>query len=570
MSALSEERRLACLSEVSGVTGKDMVSQERVVLLDEIVERTGVASLVEKWRVEDGGKVTGRPTVVSNRAVLVMFQILVCEFGSFSIAAAAEMVRKRMTSETREFLGLPEDGNQFEWEARIRRALRRCTTTFEPNPRGLGKRVSYEEGKAMCAKAAADPLRDVKQKRADQVSDAFTLTSMQYVPAELLALWAGKFSIDGTAIPVCHNDNGSSELTGKSASDPGAKWWGRAGGHGEADNPKPLNSRRTTKEWKCGYEADFLVWTTNDPEGAHQFPYVCPVLRLKDPGKKTGELALDMVHTLLRAGFTPTLLGSDQAIVPGSAPEKLQIPLYELGIEVCCNYGERSRGHQGGYKGLIWVEGHPYCESMPLGLVNAVTLYNDGEITLDNALERIDERERWLAKPNGKPNASGGIQYLHPTDHGRHVCNPDREDAPAFCRQRSIVVPKEHLNLKNRQKYRFWTAEWWREHFTARSTNEGFNGFVKDEKREALENYGMRPLREYATTYLAVSMKVVSANFRKTETFLSRTPEQALAVELKRQRRRVGTKTERFYAEKFWIAKVDEINEREGLPTLLK
>lgn len=559
---LSEEKRQECLQKVSAKTGADMVSIERVKEISEFIELTGIPTLVEKWRIEDGGKETGRPTTVSNHAIFVLFQVLTCEFGAFSIAAAAEMVRKRMTPDTRSLLGLQGHGDQLQWEARIRRAFRRCTDTFDPYLGSLAERLPVAEATAEHNRKKADPMHNVKQKRIDQISDALTLTSLQYVPYELRSQWGGKFSVDGTSVPVCHNDRGTSELRDKFAVDVDAWWWGRSGSHGVDNDFKPLNSQRTSEAWKFGYEADLLVWTTNNPEAAHAFPYVCAVVRLKKPGKKAAELTLDMVDALIAAGYKPTLLGSDQGIVPGSAPAKLQIPLYDRGIEVCCNYGEGHRGFQGGYKGLIWVEGHPYCESMPKGLVNAVILYNEGEISLDTALERIDEREFYLAKPNGKPNKNGGIQYLHPTDHDHHVCNPNRKDAPAFCRQNSIVVPKEHLNLKYRQKYRFWTAEWWREHFTARSTNEGYNGFVKNPKKEALEDYGMRPIRGYAATYLAVSMKVVSANFRKTETFLSRTPEQALAVELKRQRRRVGTTSERHYEQKFWIAKVAELDEK--------
>lgn len=312
------------------VSGRDLVSLERVKDISEFVGRTGAPEMVDKWRIEDGGKETGRPGTVSNHAIFVLLQLLVVEYESFSISAAVHMITNRMTNEVRAHLGLTSPATKLVWESRIRRAYRRCEFTFDAFAGPRARRFTQDEAIAERARKKADPLHTVKQKRADEISDAFTFASMEYMSAEQLALWEGKFSIDGTAIPVCDNERGSYKSREKVAVDSDADWHGRTGSHRVDGDPKPLNSQRVTDEHKFGYEADFLVWTTNNPEAAHTFAYVCPTMRLKKPGHNPAELALDMVQAMVKRGYRPTLLGSDQGIVPMAAPAKLQVPLYDM------------------------------------------------------------------------------------------------------------------------------------------------------------------------------------------------------------------------------------------------
>lgn len=550
------------LANNQNLTGRDLVSLDRVQAISEFITKTQTGPMTEQWRLDDGGKNTGRPGTVSNHTVLVLLQLLVNEYNSFSDTAAADMVCHRMPEPVLTFLGLDTPGTMTQWIARIRRARIRCFHTFDPYFGGRHKRLTPEEAAAYLELLKADPLHKVKQNRIDQVSDALTLTSVEYLPEDVRNQWDGKLSIDGTAVPVCDNRNATfgNDDEDKAALDYSAWWWGRSGSHGVDIIPGRLDSQRTNEAYKFGYEADLLVWTTNDPTAAQTLPYICPTVRLKKPACKPGDLALDMIRSLATAGYQPTLMGTDQGIAPLSKTEKLRGPLYDMGIDICCSYTKNDRGLQGGYKGLIWVEGHPYCETMPKRLINATILYNDSKISMDMWLALIEEREYYLAKPNGKPNKDGAVQYLHPVDHGQHVCkNSKRADVPKFCRQRSILVPREHMNLKYRQKYRYGTAEWFREYYSARSINEGYNGVVSDTNKEAIEDFRKRPVRGYAATYIAVAMKIVSTNLRTIKAFLQRTPAESAAIERKRIKRRAGTKHERFYEEKAFLAEYLEL-----------
>ncbi|MDN5725035.1 MAG: hypothetical protein L0G99_03755 [Propionibacteriales bacterium] len=526
-------------------TGPGMVTMDRVLEMADLVDRHQVAGLSEQWRLEDGGSQTGRPGTVSNRAVMILFHLLVNEYSAFSDTAAADMVMNRMPAGVLEYLDLNKPGTKQVWIARIRRARERCFLPFMPYRGERRRRLPSDEALAAYDAAKKDPDYRKRLDRADVVSDAIVMSSVDYLPRDILEQWSGTVAIDGTSIPVSSNDAGTRKDS-TSNPDIGAAWWAREGNH-RADLPGRLDNRRSTDKYNFGYEADIMVMSVGDPDNDPRAPFICLGARLKRPGHRTGLLAASMVSSAIGAGIPISTLVTDQGIAPMAAAKNLQDPLYDLGVDIVCDYPKGHRGTRGGHQGLIWVEGHPYCSAMPKGLIDATIDYNDRRISEAVWLKRIGERERYLAKPNGKPRADGSIRYLHPTDHGRPVCDPHRKNAPAFCQQRTLLVPREHLALKYKQKYRYKTATWERVYRTNRSTNEGFNGYAEDPTREAIQISGARRIRGYAAQYVALAMKLAAANFRVITEFISRTPKQSAAIERKRVKRRAGSKTARNY-----------------------
>lgn len=526
-------------------TGPGMVTMDDVLDIAKMVDRHQVAGLTEQWRLEDGGSQTGRPGIVSNRAVLILFQLLVNEYSAFSDTAVADMVMNRMPDAVLDYLNLNKPGTKQVWIARIRRARERCFLPFMPYRGERRRRLPSQEARAAYRAAKKDPDYRKRLDRADIVSDAIVMSSVAYLPDEIVEQWSGTVAIDGTAIPISSNDSGTRKDS-TSSPDIGAAWWAREGNH-RASTPGRLDNRRSNNDYKFGYEADLMVMSVGDPDKDGRVPFICLGARLKRPGHRPGLLAASLVTSAINAGIPISTLVTDQGIAPMAAAENLQDPLYDLGVDIVCDYPKNHRGTNGGHQGLIWVEGHPYCSAMPEGLVNATILYNDRVITEDVWLKRIAERERYLAKPNGKPRPDGSIRYLHPTDHGRPVCNPKRPNAPVFCQQRTLLVPREHLQLKYKQKFRYKTPIWERVYRTNRSTNEGFNGYAEDATREAIQTSGSRRIRGYAAQYVALAMKLAAANFRIITEFTSRTPEQSAAIERKRVKRRADSKTARNY-----------------------
>lgn len=327
MSASNEyQQRTAALA------GRDMFSHDRVLSVSDFIDSTGAVALVEKWRYEDGYKPCGPKQQVSDHAVLVVFQLLVSEYNAFSINEAAKAVMARLSPESLRHLGLTTTASLLGWEQRFRRALERVTDTFDPYIGHNHRRLTIAEAEAEYQRRKADPLHAVKQKRIDEFSDCLTFGHLNWViPQDVQARYRGNFTIDGTSLPVVTKWKGPQPKKDSAAVDVSAGWWGRQGNHRHdgMEAPEDEGEGRSGKG-KFGYEADLLMWSTNDPTKAAEFPLVCPVVRLKRPGHKTGELALDMVQSMARHGYPTKTLISDMAIAPGSKVEKLQGPLFEM------------------------------------------------------------------------------------------------------------------------------------------------------------------------------------------------------------------------------------------------
>ncbi|MGJ9413968.1 hypothetical protein ACHAAC_14790 [Aeromicrobium sp. CF4.19] len=190
---------------------------------------------------------------------------------------------------------------------------------------------------------------------------------------------------------------------------------------------------------------------------------------------------------------------------------------------------------------------------MPGGLISATKDHLEGRISRDMLFRRLVERKRYLGKANGKPNANGAVQYIHPTERGRHVCNPERKGAQKFCKQRTVLVPRSKLDLKYRQKFSYLSAEWARLHYAGRSSIEGFNGQLKNRKKAAADEPARVPVRGYAVKYLATAMAVITTNTDIVKRFDERT-EETLAGEAKaRAKRREGASAEVYHDPQFWI-----------------
>jgi len=122
--------------------------------------------------------------------------------------------------------------------------------------------------------------------------------------------------------------------------------------------------------------------------------------------------------------------------------------------------------------------------------------------------------------------------------------------AGKFCTQKSVVVPKDRLGLKFKQKFQYMKPEWARMHFAGRSSIEGFNGTFK--KVHGFGDPDKVPLRGYAAKYLAAAMMVVASNGRLVKNFYEETPEQREAKFEKAKKRRAGSWSEAMHDAEFW------------------
>ncbi len=94
--------------------------------------------------------------------------------------------------------------------------------------------------------------------------------------------------------------------------------------------------------------------------------------------------------------------------------------------------------------------------------------------------------------------------------------HPDR-----ICTNKASVSFPFSAGAKYAQAIPYGGPEWQAMYSTARNTIEGFNGYVKDANREALDQPGRRRIRGYTAQYLLTTLLVVSANIRKLRAFLA-------------------------------------------------
>ncbi len=108
---------------------------------------------------------------------------------------------------------------------------------------------------------------------------------------------------------------------------------------------------------------------------------------------------------------------------------------------------------------------------------------------------------------------------------------------PLICTQQSVTIPPE-AGAKFAQPLLYGSDEWQAAFSTLRNTNEGMNGYLKDQAREALGDPQRRRIRGVAAQSVFVSLLLCAANLRKIAGFLARAAAEAAGKLHRRIRRR--------------------------------
>ncbi|GGE96784.1 hypothetical protein [Mycetocola zhadangensis] len=191
-----------------------------------------------------------------------------------------------------------------------------------------------------------------------------------------------------------------------------------------------------------------------------------------------------------------------------------------------------------------------------------------GDFELYN--KRVDARTPYLLKRNGSEDTDGYSTWMCPAGSrnptltcdiktnmgvndpaspyniGRRkslmpVINMPRQlKGNSICTNKTSVKFPPKAGAKYFQHLQYGTEDWRAMYSTARNTIEGFNAFVKDPGREALDAAARRRLRGVTVQYFLTTLLVAAANLRKISTFLDGinsaiTPEKKVQ---KRARRR--------------------------------
>lgn len=180
-----------------------------------------------------------------------------------------------------------------------------------------------------------------------------------------------------------------------------------------------------------GWEAEYIVQSSNDPTVPADFPLIVLGIAFHKPGVASAVEALGAFRSIRERGHEPGYVMGDRLNFPGTKEMGLQLPLRQLGYEPVHDYRVDQLGIKAHYAGAKLVEGTWYCPSMPEALVTATTDYRDtgpkknveGKLycsKLDEPIDeetwraRVDRRSKYALRRKEKPDADGCYPMMCP------------------------------------------------------------------------------------------------------------------------------------------------------------
>lgn len=501
----------------------------------ELVELAEIMDKIAEWR-EPAKGLGGRPAVYGESRDLFLVVIMLCQLrngDSPQLVEVADVICNRLAARTRRLLGLPVDNGRASKVAiyhRVQRAWRRFTDVCEPFPGATHLRKSRAEVEKI--KKSYDPA-DValKKSRLHLIENKLLESTWMLLDEETRRDWPGNISMDTTPIFV----------------------WGRAGSNTRVKKSTDRMSPEFMCDWHYMHE-DPLAWAyslhiaTTAPGPYRQCRH--PILAIAasmgvhqvDVGKEFAGLLRSIVGRGHPAGYAI----ADRGILGQALPEDLNRPLIELGYRPVMDYKRSTRkvssgSIQGTQRGVIYVDGTPFCPATPTDLVDARARFerdNDWQALRDRTTRRLMYRFRkkdgdaWFcpamgpgatakcdARPEGplqpaqlkgRPTAREHVVVLNPPPEG---------ERPRCCTGRQVSLPASGTDAEKYLQHPPHKTQAWEDLYDLRTLVEGYNGYAKDDKREDVAEASHRRVRGFAANALIAVFCLVASNIRKVEGF---------------------------------------------------
>lgn len=534
-----------------------------------LVDNSGVMDQLIQWYAEDHPDADtqgGTPMRGFDVRVALIVLVALVRSGEPPLASeVAHAIRLRLHTPIRDMLGLPRhnwpEKDRIRMYHRVLRRMHWILALIDPYPGGQRRsRPTRAERDAWLA--ALD--RDFVEKRLLRLH---TLTNMvikesvRLLPPAVFDTWEGNVCVDATLVKAWgkrghpkgrrNRDNSADRMSPEAI-----------GGDYVRTNPETGKAER-----EFGYEAHLAVMSENlDGQRASTFPRLVLAMTFDRPAQSPGGNATMLLQTLRDRGYPAGILASDRAYAPGCKPINLQLPVRAMGYLIVCDYRDDQLGIQAEYGGAILVEGSWYCPSMPQRLIDASIDYRAGRITEDVYEARIAQRARYAFRRKQAPNAQGNTVWMcpargpgatascaladpsspvplgMPTTRTR-ITNPPEHPDVCCTNTTSITIPiaptsDDNANIaKYFQDFAYQSAEWKAAYQPARSTIEGYNGYVKTPTEEDLEQPARRRIRGYAFQAFATALIVMAANIRKIDSWVRNRDNTPLPTPTRARRR---------------------------------
>ena len=505
------------------------ISADRVELAISLVEGSK-----EVWRLEDSlHRGTGRPRGLYVRAILVAIVTLALDDRPLILKSATEVLFELSQSqkERLEVKGGTRGQDEFlNTYRRVRYLFHLICGEVDPSP--LPKNLCVDaEILASRAKPLSESESADKAASLARLCNSLLDQSVKLMTTNELRSYDGSIGLDATPVPLF--SRGPSKTKGTCASDPDGGWYVREGDHRDSEDNK--GRRKTKIAWAL--EATIATMAQLRDEGGPKHPNLAIGIGMSRPGHNPGGMGAEVLTQISQKGYKPGYLGVDRAY-SGANPESFHLPALALRYRVVMDYRIDQLGRQANSSGALLVEGGWYCPEMPCLLIDATIDWRMGKIDQATYDMRILARKAYSLRRKQGPDQDGYERYSCPatgkypkvkcpirpssllTQDGRIKVKvaESEELKPAICCQSSITISVD-VGVRHRQELAFGSNEWHNRYATLRNSIEGLNGYIKDPCHEALSQPGRRRVRGIAPQSIFVTVLLMAANVRKTNSF---------------------------------------------------
>lgn len=390
------------------------VHVNEVKVVDELIDKAGLVQMLEDWRDEDGRPVGGRPSEVSDRALLCLMAVLANEGTPLHLTKVAELVLYRLTAQAHAYLGLPPlaqktreglipgtlgakvDRSRYAygpktvhsatprrtfgakfidaWEERLRRAERRIRRVLDPFPE-TQHHYRYDKADFFALRATRDDAFVARRRaRLMAFQNALIWTVVEQTPKELLAGWDGTVAFDGTFVPGVNN---ATTARGRRASiEPDMGWYNRT--------HEKVSDDSTNERMKAAWGLDLTLTMMCASGPGKRVPGLLLGASIDKPATNPNGNIMTALAKVMAADMPHGYAIGDRDFYPKMIAEQFQIPLREAGFKIIGDLRRDTVGLQGTYAGMLLVDGHFFDPAMPQKMVTATPDFLEGRITEDD------------------------------------------------------------------------------------------------------------------------------------------------------------------------------------------
>ena len=354
------------------------IDHDHVLSASKRILKSGVLNLLDDWEQIDNpipGQ-GGRPAIINRHAILVGLLLLAAEKNSLWIRNLNRLFYRRLTPESREYLGLPTPVASFgiasreetRWEKNVGNSLHRLLKLMDPYPMKRYVNLAYSQIRDVLE--AHDTNREkIARARLNLFTNALLLMTFHEQPRRLrrisknldisfdqttihsptLSKWYTPKTLEAKiAAEVAAVESGDIDeirrLSRTSTVDPFAGYHAKTETNrsdhkpGTKDTTSPTASSAKDTEYTWGWEVNIAVRVDSESPKNAQFPQLAVAATLSMPNIGVSEEAVELMRLALATGLKPGLADADKQYWANATVARLHRPAHDLGWTPSTDY----------------------------------------------------------------------------------------------------------------------------------------------------------------------------------------------------------------------------------------